>query len=241
MTTIATYVQEGNSIDYTPTAAVDCGDIVVLGDLIGVATADIAANKLGTLAVGGVFDVLKDGTSGPVFAVNDPVFFDRATELAVRAETTLPNSGVVYLGICLVAAGTNDSTVRVKFDTTSVPDFMRDLAWEDVTLAGGSKTLDANDIGKVMNVTVGHETNVVTLPAVAPATEFIVRCATTGQRVAVSPNASDKIMGADLAGTDDKDYILAAATSRAGDYIRLVYYSADGWRIMQRRGIWVSE
>lgn len=238
---VATYVQDGYSLDFTPAAAVDAGDIVIMGDIVGVAKLDIAASALGALAVGGVFDVAKDGTTGPVFAINDPVWFDLATELAVRVPTTAGMSGVVYLGTCVKAAGTNEDTVRVRFAEPSTPDWMRDLCWEDVTLAGGSKTLDADDIGKVMNVTVGHASNVATLPAVAVANEFVVRCGTTGQRVAVDPNSSDKIMGPDLAGTDNKDYILAAATSKAGDFIRLVYFSADGWRIMQMRGIWVSE
>jgi predicted RecA/RadA family phage recombinase len=238
--TIANFIADGLTLDYTPAAAVDAGDIIVIGDEIGVAKLDIAASALGAIALTGIYDVIKDGTTGPVFAAGDPVFFDQATELAVRVETTPPNAGFVYLGIAVNAAGTDEALVRVRIDNTSVPDWMRDLVWEDVTIASGSKTLDANDIGKVMNVIVGHATNVVTLPAVAVGNEYVVRCGLSGERIALSPNASDKLLGADLAGADNTDYILAAATSKAGDYIRVKYFSADGWRIIQRRGIWVS-
>ena len=52
----AVFVQEGNQIDHTPAAAVAAGAVVVLDDLIGIAKQPIDANKLGALAVTGVFD-----------------------------------------------------------------------------------------------------------------------------------------------------------------------------------------
>ncbi len=55
----ARFIQDGNSIDYTPGADVTAGDVIVQGSLIGVAKVDIPANKLGALAVRGVFDVVK--------------------------------------------------------------------------------------------------------------------------------------------------------------------------------------
>jgi predicted RecA/RadA family phage recombinase len=57
------FVQDGNSIDYTPSSAVSAGDIVSLGNVagnaasfIGIAKTDIAANVLGALAIRGVFE-----------------------------------------------------------------------------------------------------------------------------------------------------------------------------------------
>ena len=55
----ATFIQDGKSIDYTPGSAVSAGDVVVQGDLIGIAKLDIAADALGALAVKGVFDFPK--------------------------------------------------------------------------------------------------------------------------------------------------------------------------------------
>lgn len=229
-------VQEGRSIDYTPAAAVATGAIVDLGDLFGVAERAIAASALGALAIEGIFDVIKDGTTGPVFAIGDNVFLNTVNSLAVRTG----GSGCVYFGTCTEAAGTNQAWVRTKLDPKNLPGDMANMLWEDVTLAGGSKTLDIQDCGKVMNVNVGHATNVVTLPAIAAGLRFVVRCGLTGQRVAVSPNAADKLMGADVAGADDTDYILAAATSRQGDYMILDYGSADGYIMRAKRGVWAS-
>jgi len=53
------YVQKGEIIDYTPTAAKASNDVVVLGILLGVVCADIAANATGSLAIAGVFDLPK--------------------------------------------------------------------------------------------------------------------------------------------------------------------------------------
>lgn len=59
--------------------------------------------------------------------------------------------------------------------------------------------------------------------------------------MAVSPAAADKIMGADLAGVDNKDRHNTKATAKRLDYIDLAYGSADGWLVNAERGIWAAE
>ena len=54
---MASYVQKGDVLDYTPGTAVAAGDVVVIGSLVGVAPRPIAANALGSLAVEGVFSM----------------------------------------------------------------------------------------------------------------------------------------------------------------------------------------
>lgn len=54
---MASYVQKGDVLDYTPASAVAAGDVVVIGSLVGVAPVAIAANKLGSLAIEGVFSM----------------------------------------------------------------------------------------------------------------------------------------------------------------------------------------
>ncbi len=232
----AVFVQEGNQIDHTPAADVAAGAVVVLNDLIGIAKQPIEANKAGALAIGGVFDVAKDddGSTGTVFLAEQPVYWD------ADAQQASPTAGVL-MGVALAAAAKTASTVRVRLTPNVVPPSLVNKILESVTLASASKTLDAQDVGKVMNVTVGHATNVVTLPATAAGLQFVIRCGATGQRVAVSPNAADKIMGADLAGVDDKDRILAAASSVAGDYLHLVADAVNGWFVVAERGKWTAE
>lgn len=232
----AVFVQEGNLLDYTPAAAVAAGDVVVLDDLIGIAKTPIEAAKPGALAVTGVFDVEKDddASTGTVFLADQPVYWD------TDAQQASPTAGVL-MGVALAAAAKTDSTVRVRLSQNAVPPALVNKVLESVTLASASKTLDAQDVGKVMNVTVGHATNVVTLPATAAGLQYVIRCGASGQRVAVSPAAADKIMGADLAGVDDKDRILAAADSVAGDYLHLVADGVNGWFVVAERGKWTAE
>jgi len=233
----ANFVQEGVSIDYTPSSAVSAGDIVSLGDLVGIAKLDIAASAVGALAIEGVFDVLKLGSSGPVFAIGDPVFFDYVNGLAVKTGF----DGCVFLGTAVAAAATGDTTVRTELRPHGLPASLQGKLWEDVSLAGGSKTLDAEDVGKVINITAGHATNVVTLPATAVALEFVVRAGVAGGRVALSPQSADKIMGPDIAGVDNKDRILTAATARMGDYARILAEGTNGYYLLAQRGVWTNE
>ena len=83
---LARYVQKGDAIDYRPAEAVAAGDVVIIADLIGIARLDIEANTLGSLAVVGVFDV-------------------------VKADGAIPSDH--YLGKAIAAAEAADDTVRV--------------------------------------------------------------------------------------------------------------------------------
>ena len=107
----AVFVQEGNQIDYTPGSAVAAGDVVVQGDLIGVAKQPIAANVLGALAVDGVFDFPKATGVGTAITAGASVYWDEADQEAKTDSETGANK---LLGKTTAAAGDNDTTVRVR-------------------------------------------------------------------------------------------------------------------------------
>ena len=107
----ATFVQDGCAIDYTPGAAVAAGDVVVQGDLIGVAKRPIAANELGALAVEGVFDFPKATGGGSAIATGVNVYWDVAEAVAKTDSEAGANK---LLGKTTKAAGDNDATVRVR-------------------------------------------------------------------------------------------------------------------------------
>lgn len=54
---MASYVADGDILDYTPALAVAAGDVVVIGSLVAVAPRAIAAGALGALAVDGVWEM----------------------------------------------------------------------------------------------------------------------------------------------------------------------------------------
>ncbi len=107
----ATFVQAGDAVDYTPASDVAAGDVIVQGDLVGVATRDIAAGELGALAVAGVFDFPKATGVGSTIAVGSIVYWDDANDLATTNDGTGANKKI---GTTIAAAGDNDATVRVR-------------------------------------------------------------------------------------------------------------------------------
>lgn len=67
-------VQAGNVIDYTAGANISAGDVVVIGNIIGVAINDIANGATGSVATRGVFTVPK--VSGAVIAQGESLVWD---------------------------------------------------------------------------------------------------------------------------------------------------------------------
>jgi predicted RecA/RadA family phage recombinase len=103
------FVQNGDAIDYTPTADVAAGAVVVQGELVGVARTPIAANALGSLAVTGVFDFPKATGGGTAITAGALCYWD-----ATNQRATTSSSGNKLLGKCVKAAADADATVRVR-------------------------------------------------------------------------------------------------------------------------------
>src|SRR5690554_8232257 len=109
----ARFIHDGNSIDHTPGADVSAGDVVVQGDLIGIAKLDIAASTLGALAVTGVFDVPKATGADTAITAGSKVYWDAGNSVATTDDAAGANK---YLGKTVAAAGDDDATVRVRLE-----------------------------------------------------------------------------------------------------------------------------
>ncbi len=105
------FIHDGNSIDYTPTADVAAGDVVVQGELVGIAKLDIAADALGALAVTGVFDLPKATGAGTAIAAGANVYWDVADGEAKEDAEAGANK---LIGKTVATAGDDDATVRVR-------------------------------------------------------------------------------------------------------------------------------
>ena len=108
---LARFVQRGESIDYRPDTPVAAGDVIVQDNLIGIARLDIAAGTLGSLAVVGVFDVVKDNSA--VIAGN-AVYWNADAKKATTAKT-----GNQCLGKAIQDADASSETVRVLLNAVS--------------------------------------------------------------------------------------------------------------------------
>ena len=108
---IAIYKQRGDSIDYIPASDISAGDVVVIGDLVGIAKLDIEAGKLGAIALTGVYDIAKASGSGTGIPAGIKVYWDDVTKVV----TTDDNSGSnKYLGKTIADASNDDLTVLVR-------------------------------------------------------------------------------------------------------------------------------
>ena len=108
---LATYVQAGDAIDFTPTVDVAAGSVIVVGELIGVTKRDIKANELGAIAVAGVFDVAKQGGAGVTFAIGAKVYWDDTNNVAVVTDGAGANKP---MGKAVLVAADAATTVRVR-------------------------------------------------------------------------------------------------------------------------------
>ena len=102
------FVQEGDTLTLTPTAAVASGVGYLFGtSLFGVATNDVAANTPGEFLTEGVVELAK--TSALAIAVGDRVFWDAANKVVNKTAAAQQ-----CVGIAVAAAANPSATVAVK-------------------------------------------------------------------------------------------------------------------------------
>ena len=107
----AVFVQAGDAIDYAPAGDVAPGDVIVQGDLVGIAKQEIKAGALGALAVAGVFDVAKASGAAVTFSAGEAVYWDDAAKLALTTDGAGANK---LLGKAVADAADADEVVRVR-------------------------------------------------------------------------------------------------------------------------------
>lgn len=100
------FVQEGKSLNYTPSGSdVASGDFVLIGAIGGVAKTDIADGKTGAVHVCGVFSVPK--ASGAV-TQGAKLYWD-----STNSVLTTTASGNTIVGVAAEAAASGDANVRI--------------------------------------------------------------------------------------------------------------------------------
>ena len=105
----AVFYQDGKRIDIVQSGDIDSGDVVLIGELIGVQTHQIKKDEKGSVAVSGVFQVVKK--SADTFTAGQKVYWDNTLKQA-----TSTASGNTLMGITVAQAGSSDSTVLVKIN-----------------------------------------------------------------------------------------------------------------------------
>ena len=162
----AKFYKVGNQVDYTPSSAVVDSQVVVQNDLVGVAERAIAANVLGALTVLGVFDVVK--ATGAINA-GAAVYWDAdgtpVTGVALSGAATTSTSGNTFMGKAVIAAGSSDETVRVRFEgVAAVTNTVHNELTAAITDPGASGAIPITVSGTCQLVTATAETRTLAAP-----------------------------------------------------------------------------
>jgi predicted RecA/RadA family phage recombinase len=107
----ATFIHDGDVIDYTPTVDVPAGTVVKHGFWVGVAKQAIPANRRGSLAITGVFDIPKPANEAIVFAAGGDVYWNLANRIGFPS---LLDPGDGFMGHAVEAAPNEANFVRVR-------------------------------------------------------------------------------------------------------------------------------
>lgn len=232
---------EGKVVDYTPSVARIAGEVVQLGGRAAICVTDIAADKLGAAHVVGLFKIRNAAVIGNL---GDNLWWDEdadpvSGDTGSGAATTNASVGDFWIGTLCAALAAADEEVVFALNVKN-PD---QPAWPRKTheLKSDNYSVDAADAGKVLHIAT--DAKAFTLPATVAGLRIIIvnDGADAGVLVTISPNSNDKIMGPDIAGTDDKDQLNTKTTAIRGDYMVLVGDGADGWFIEAMRGTWAEQ
>jgi predicted RecA/RadA family phage recombinase len=235
---------EGLTINHTPSSALSAGQMLKVGGRAAFACEDIAASAEGAVQVQGLAKIAAGAVIGNV---GDNVWWD---------DDGSPYGGVAGSGCATTNAAVGDFWIGILAKALTATDGEAIVALNEVNpelppfiakvheLKSDNYTVDAEDMNKVLHIAT--DAKAFTLPTMSAGyAGFEVTFQNDGadgaNSITINPNSNDKIMGPDLAGTDNKDYINTKATAVRGDYVTLRGDGTNGWWIVARRGTWASE
>lgn len=105
------YVQDGYSVDHAAGGAISSGDVVVLQNIIGVATGDIASGETGAVRVDGVFSLPK--VSATAWVQGDVLDWDASAGAFTKAIATPAVGDITKCAIAAADAASADTEAAV--------------------------------------------------------------------------------------------------------------------------------
>lgn len=220
----ARFVQNGNSLDYTPTADVAAGAVVVRNSLIGVTPRFLPANQPGSIVVAGVFDVVKDGLQ-----INDgaAVFWDK-----VAGYATTVSEANDFMGFSLGVALAGDPTVRVLLaPVTGVANTIHNAMTNVIADPGVGGAIPVADTGSCALATVAPEARTLAVPTYV------------GQMLALTLKTDGGDCTVTVAEAVNQAGNNVLTFNDAGDTIVLIGADVGGnrrWRVMSNDGVVLS-
>ncbi|RHR51967.1 DUF2190 family protein [Clostridium sp. AF18-27] len=108
----ATYIQPGGNLDYKNNgdAAIEAGDVVVLGDRAGIAGTPIPVGELGSIVMDGVYKIAKK--SGEAIKAGKDAY---VSDEGITGTSPAPaEGGLPKIGYAVEDAAEGDAYVKVK-------------------------------------------------------------------------------------------------------------------------------
>lgn len=229
----ATFVQEGESIDYTPVAAVESGQVVVQNSLVGITRSPIAAGALGSLATVGVFDVVKaTGAINGGAAVYWDADGDPVGGVAGTGAATTTAEGNTFMGKATIAAGADDETVRVRLEgVASASNTIHQDLTNVIDDPGDGEAIPVADSGTCQIVTGDAETRTLAAPTDVGQV-LCLTMKTDGGNCVVTASAAINAAGNNtMTFADVTDTILLVGAISGADKV---------WRVMGNDGVALS-
>lgn len=161
--------KSGNVVSYTAAAAVSIGDVIVQGNLVGIANHDAATGETVALDVTGVFTVPKDNSN--LSSVGRPVYWDADGD-PVGGEPgsgafTATATGNTFAGWNLEIAGAEAGSVRILLRSANDADTMGTDNLSDVgTVTHTSGSILVADGSKYEEVAVSGDVTLASTGAV---------------------------------------------------------------------------
>ena len=104
-------VQEGNSLTYTNSTEekIAGGSLVIVGEFVGIAVADIPAGESGEIYLKGVYRLAK--ATGTAFAQGDKIYWNATNKNTVKTATDN-----IFIGYCFNAevSGATEANIWLK-------------------------------------------------------------------------------------------------------------------------------
>jgi predicted RecA/RadA family phage recombinase len=110
----AIFKQRGDSVNYVPDADVSAGDVIIQGDLVGVAKLDINAGDLGALALTGVYSFPKATGASTAIAAGTKLYWDGTQATADANDGETEPTAYPYIGKSIASATDDDAAVETR-------------------------------------------------------------------------------------------------------------------------------
>lgn len=231
-------------------------DIIYEGSAVGVVDATGLARPLTTAdRFVGFAKTKADNAGGTASAINVHVQASGKVQLSVTDAVITDLGQPVYASdddtftlspadgqfIGFVDRYVSAGVAIVRFDANVYRDPW--AAYSKRETIAGTKTLDAEDTGKLFCVTAAADADQITLPAVATGVADVVFLAVGAfgsTAMLFDTDNADGIIAADIASGDGKTLTLTKATQRRGDFLHIVGAEADSY-LAKYRGTFVRE